>query len=150
VRYHPSQTYTLKNTEGKMMTVKRLLSISLLTLLLSSPIALADIYELRTYTTFEGRLPALLARFQNHTVSLFEKHGIRNVAYWIPQDQSLSENTLIYIIAHADRDAAAASWDAFRNDSEWVEARAASQLDGDIVQEVVSVFMEATSWSPMQ
>ena len=132
------------------MTFKRLLSTSLISLLISSPMASADIYELRTYTTFEGRLPALLARFENHRVSLFVKHGIRNVAYWVPQDENLSENTLIYVIAHANRDSAVASWNAFRNDPEWVEARAASQLDGDIVKEVVSVFMEATSWSPMQ
>ncbi len=130
------------------MTFNRLLSVVLFCLLLNSPIALADIYELRTYTTYEGRLPALLARFENHTVSLFEKHGIRNVAYWVPQDESLSENTLIYIIAHPTRDAAVANWDAFRSDPEWIEARTASQLDGDIVQEVVSVFMEATTWSP--
>lgn len=129
------------------MTFNRLLSVVLFCLLLNSPIALADIYELRTYTTYEGRLPALLARFENHTVSLFEKHGIRNVAYWVPQDESLSENTLIYIIAHPNRDAAVANWDAFRSDPEWIEARTASQLDGDIVQEVVSVFMEATTWS---
>ncbi len=133
-----------------MMTFKRLVSISLFTLLLSSPMAIADIYELRTHTTFEGRLPALLARFENHTVSLFEKHGIRNVAYWVPQDGNLSENTLIYVIAHANRDAAVASWNAFRNDPEWIEARAASQLDGEIVQDIVSVFMETTPWSPMR
>jgi hypothetical protein len=131
-----------------MMTFKRLLSVSLFTLLLNSPLVLADIYELRTYTTYEGRLPALLARFENHTVPLFEKHGIRNVAYWVPQDESLTENTLIYIIAHPNRDAAVANWDAFRSDPEWIEARAASQLDGEIVKEVVSVFMEATPWSP--
>ena len=130
------------------MTFNRLLSLVLFCLLLNSPIALADIYELRTYTTYEGRLPALLARFENHTVSLFEKHGIRNVAYWVPQDESLSENTLIYIIAHPNRDAAVANWDAFRSDPEWIEARTSSQLDGDIVQEVVSVFMETTTWSP--
>ena len=130
------------------MTFKRLLSVSLFTLLLNSPLVLADIYELRTYTTYEGRLPALLARFENHTVPLFEKHGIRNVAYWVPQDESLTENTLIYIIAHPNRDAAVANWDAFRSDPEWIEARAASQLDGEIVKEVVSVFMEATPWSP--
>ena len=130
------------------MTFKRLLSVVLFCLLLNSPIALADIYELRTYTTYEGRLPALLTRFENHTVSLFEKHGIRNVAYWVPQDESLSQNTLIYIIAHPNMDAAVANWDAFRSDPEWIEARTASQLDGDIVQEVVSVFMETTPWSP--
>lgn len=59
----------------------------------------AVVFELRTYTTHEGRLPALEARFRDHTMGLFEKHGMRNVGYWIPADRP---NTLIYIIAHTN------------------------------------------------
>src|SRR5205823_4862799 len=68
------------------------------------------LYELRTYTTEPGRLPALNARFKNHTMRLFEKHGMKNVMYWIPTDEKTKDNTLIYVISHANADAAKKSW----------------------------------------
>src|SRR5450759_2282950 len=40
------------------------------------------VYELRIYTTFEGKLPALLARFRDHTLKILERHGMENVGYW--------------------------------------------------------------------
>ena len=64
------------------------------------PNSFAEIYELRTYTSHEGKLESVLNRFENHTMSLFEKHGIRNVGYWVSEDQ---DNTLIYIVAHESR-----------------------------------------------
>src|SRR6266567_8977354 len=74
------------------------------------------VFELRTYRTLPGRLPALQARFRDHTTQLFEKHGMTNIGYWTPQDAPASDNTLIYVIAHASRDAAKKNWDDFRND----------------------------------
>ena len=62
------------------------------------------VFELRTYTAPEGKLGELQARFRNHTVKLFEKHGITNVGYFVPQDAPLSQNTLIYVLAHKDRE----------------------------------------------
>ncbi|MGA1740646.1 MAG: NIPSNAP family protein [Pseudohongiellaceae bacterium] len=129
------------------MTIKKIIAVCLCTIGVAAPLAQADVYELRTYTTYEGRLDDLLARFENHTMRLFERHGIHNVAYWMPQDQA---DTLIYIVSHPDREAAAANWDAFRSDQEWLEAREASRRNGALVQEVVSVYMDATPWSPMQ
>ena len=106
-----------------------------------------QVYELRTYTTHPGRLDALIRRFRDHTTRLFEKHGMVNVGYWVPQDSPLSENTLIYVLAHDSREAAVESWDAFRSDPVWRAAAEASQVDGAIVDNVVSVFMEATDFS---
>ena len=105
------------------------------------------VFELRTYTTQEGKLPNLLARFRDHTRRIFEKHGITNVAYWVPQDAPESENTLIYIISHDSREAAAKSWDSFRADPEWTEVARASGV-GRV--NVVSVFMEATDFSGLK
>ncbi len=105
------------------------------------------LYELRTYTAPEGKLDALNARFRNHTMQLFEKHGIKNIAYWTPTDKP---NTLIYVIAHKDADAAKASWDAFRNDPEWKKVAEETQRDGKIVSKVESVYMTATDYSPMK
>jgi hypothetical protein len=108
------------------------------------------VFELRTYTAPEGKLPNLLARFRDHTLRIFERHGMHNVGYWVPQDAPASSNTLVYILAHDSRDAAAKSWDAFRNDPEWKRVAEESQVDGPIVSKVESVFMEATAFSPLK
>ena len=106
------------------------------------------LYELRTYTTLEGRLPALNARFRDHTMKLFEKHGMKNEMYWTPTDEKLANNTLIYVISHDSPEAAKKSWDAFRADPEWHKARDASEKDGKIVARVESVYMKTTDYSP--
>jgi hypothetical protein len=109
------------------------------------------VFELRTYHTFPGRLDALHKRFREHTMKLFEKHGMTNVAYWTPQDSPAKETTLIYVISHASREAAKASWAAFGSDPEWKKVSAASEADGGkIVEKVDSVFMDTTDYSPMK
>lgn len=108
------------------------------------------VFELRTYTAPEGKLPNLLARFRDHTLEIFERHGMHNVGYWVPADAPASSNTLIYVLAHDSREAAAKSWDAFRNDAEWKRVAAESQVDGPIVSKVESVFMSATDFSPLK
>jgi hypothetical protein len=113
------------------------------------------VFELRTYTTTPGNLGALHDRFRNHTVALFAKHGMTNVAYWSPmQDQPGSEDTLLYILAHKSPEAAKASFDAFRQDPEWVAARAASEkkAGGSLTTPdgVKSEFLQATDYSPIR
>jgi hypothetical protein len=110
----------------------------------------ARIFELRTYTAPEGKLADLHARFRDHTLRLFERHGMQNVMYFAPMDEPLAKNTLIYVIAHKDRAAAKASWDAFRGDPEWQKVAAASQVNGRIVEKTESVFMTATDYSPLR
>ena len=106
------------------------------------------VYELRTYTTEEGKLQDLLTLFSDHAIRLFVKHGMTHVGYWVPQDAPRSENTLIYIVAHDTREAAQASWGAFREDPEWQRVSAEAQADGRIVANIESVFIEATDFSP--
>src|SRR5256886_12279231 len=91
------------------------------------------VYELRTYTTLPGRLPALNKRFAEHTLKLFEKHGMRNEIYWTPLDDERKDNTLIYVVSHESRDAADKNWQAFGADADWKKARDASEADGKIV-----------------
>jgi NIPSNAP len=110
----------------------------------------ARVFELRTYTSHEGRLADVVNRFRDHTMRIFEKHGMTNVGYWVPQDAPLAPNTLIYIIAHPSREAATRNWNEFRNDPEWKTARAASEANGPIVAKTQSVFMEATGFSPLK
>ena len=86
------------------------------------------VFELRTYYTLPGT----------------------NVGYWVPADAPRSENTLIYVLAHASREAAKKSWDGFRSDPEWVKARAESEKDGKIVDKVESVYLNPVDFSALR
>ena len=108
------------------------------------------VFEIRTYHTFPGRLDALHKRFREHTMKIFENHGMSNVGYWVPQDSPAHENTLVYVISHASREAAKATWAAFMADPEWKKVSDASQVDGKIVERVESVFVDATDYSPLK
>ena len=106
------------------------------------------VYELRIYHTYEGKLDDLLRRFRDHTTKLFEKHGIKNVAYWTPTDDPLKGKTLVYILAHPSREAATANWAAFRDDPEWQSVRDKSEANGKIVEKVDSTYLMMTDISP--
>lgn len=108
------------------------------------------VYELRTYYTPEGKLDDLKARFRNHTLKIFERHGMKNVVYGVPMDAPASANTLIYLLQHDSREAAKKSWDAFRNDPEWNKVRTESEKNGKLTTKVESVFLEPTDFSPMK
>jgi hypothetical protein len=106
------------------------------------------VYELRVYHCFEGKLPDLHRRFREHTMKIFEKHSIKNIAYWTPMDEPQRSNTLIYIIAHPSREAAAANWKSFSADPEWQEVQKVSEANGKIVEKVDSTFLTLTDFSP--
>lgn len=108
------------------------------------------VFEMRTYTTEEGKLPDLLKRFREHTTKLFEKHGMTNIGYWVPADEPRSKDTLIYVLAHDSREVAKKSWDGFRTDPEWIKARDASEASGKIVKKVESVFLAPTDFSAIK
>jgi len=108
------------------------------------------VFELRTYTAHPGRLAELHARFGDHTVGLFERHGMTNIGYFQPQDEPLAENTLIYLLAHDSREAAAASWDAFRADPQWQKVAEESRRNGRLVANVESIFLDPLSFSKMK
>jgi len=105
------------------------------------------VYELRTYYTNPGKLPALHKRFRDHTVKLFEKHGMKNIAYWTPAGQ---EDTLVYIVAHKSMDAGKKSWQGFINDPDWKKAYADSIKDGKLVKKIDKQFLNPTDYSPMK
>jgi hypothetical protein len=114
----------------------------------------ARTFELRTYTSSKGNLGALNDRFRNHTLKLFSKHGIENFGYWTPlPDQKGAGDTLIYIVAHKSKEAAAESFNAFRADPDWIKAKEASETKagGPLTEGgmagVKSVFLKATDYS---
>ncbi len=132
----------------KMMTSGLLIGLAMAGLTMNARAGETPVFELRTYTVHEGRLPALQARFREHTMRIFQKHGMRNVGYWIPVD---TQNTLIYILAHDNGDPAA-NWQSFVSDPEWQTVYRDSRRDGPILIEngIVSQFMTAADFSPVQ
>ena len=108
------------------------------------------VFELRTYTAPDGKLPELQARFRNHTTRIFERHGMKNIGYWVPQDAPTKDNTLIYIISHESREAAKKNWAAFGADPEWQKVAKESQINGKIVAGITSVYMDAADYSPIK
>lgn len=108
------------------------------------------VFELRTYHCAPGKLADLESRFREHTMTIFERHGIQNVAYWTFEDAPLKDNTLIYLIAHASREQAKKNWAEFSADPEWKQVKAASEAQGPLVEKVDSQFLDATSFSPLK
>lgn len=103
-------------------------------------------YEMRVYYAAPGKLDELHARFRNHTCKLFEQHGMTNVGYWVPLENT--ENKLIYILAYPSREAREQSWKAFMADPDWQQAYKASEVNGKLVDKAETTFMTATDYSP--
>lgn len=111
------------------------------------------VFELRTYTTTPGNLSALNDRFRNHTIDLFSKHGMGHFGYWILDDDQMgAKDTLIYLLYHKSKDAAAESFKAFGGDPAWKAAKDASEkkAGGSLTTPngVKSLFLVATDYSP--
>jgi NIPSNAP len=130
------------------MTRKLLL---LLTFLAGFACAQNRVFELRTYTCNEGKLETLKARFRDHTIEIFKRHGMESIGYWVPQDGEKSKTTLIYIIAHTSREQATKNWKEFGADPEWKKVAADSELNGKILAKPPeSVFMDPTDFSKLK
>jgi len=124
--------------------------ILLLTMFAGFALAQNRVYELRTYTCYEGKLDALKARFRDHTIEIFKRHGMESIGYWVPQDPEKSKTTLIYILAHPSREEARKHWAEFSSDPEWKKVSADSEANGKIVSHVDSVFMDPTDFSQLK
>jgi hypothetical protein len=110
--------------------------------------ASAAVYELRVYHAAQGKLGELLARFRDHTMKIFDRHGMKSVAYWTPLDEPEKSNTLIYILQHPSREAAAANWKSFQDDPEWKSVHEKSEANGKLVDKVDSTYLALTDFSP--
>jgi hypothetical protein len=106
------------------------------------------VYELRMYHANPGKLDALHKRFRDHTITIFNKHNMKSVGYWVPQDNK--DNLLIYILEHPSREAATKNWDDFRKDPEWVKVKAESEANGALVDHVDDTFMNPTDYSKLK
>jgi hypothetical protein len=110
--------------------------------------ASTGVYELRVYHAAAGKLAELEARFRDHTIEIFNRHGIKSVAYWTPLDEPEKSNTLIYILQHPSREAAATNWKAFQDDPEWKSVHEKSEANGKLVDKIDSTFLALTDFSP--
>lgn len=110
--------------------------------------AATGVYELRVYHAAPGKLADLLSRFRDHTIKLFDRHGMKSVAYWTPLDEPDKSTTLIYILQHPSRDAAAANWKSFQDDPEWKSVKEKSEVNSKLVEKVDSTFLTLTDFSP--
>ena len=116
----------------------------------ADPAAGGKVYELRTYIANPGKLDALHARFRDHTVQLFKKHGMEVVGFWTPAEDSQAKGTLIYILAFPSVEAQKKAWLEFRADPEWVKAKADSEKGGALVEKVESKNLKPTDYSPLR
>jgi len=112
----------------------------------------ARYYEMRTYHVADGKMDALHARFRDHTLRLFKKHGIESVGYWTVSAKSGEgpKNTLVFILAYPSKEEQPKRWQAFASDPEWVKAKNESERDGPLVAKVEQTFMAPTDYSPVK
>lgn len=107
------------------------------------------IYEMRVYRCCPGRLPALLARFQNHTLKLWDKHGIRQAGFWTTLVGE-SNQDLTYLVQWDSMAEREAKWLAFQTDPDWIAARAQTEADGQIVLSVSNQLLAPTAFSSVK
>jgi len=109
------------------------------------------VFELRTYTAAEGKLQPLSDRFRDHTMALFKKHDMESIGYFIPQDDPAKQNTLVYLIAHKDREASKKNWADFLADPEWRKVSAESEANGRLIAGMpMTVYLDPTTYSPLK
>lgn len=113
-----------------------------------STAASSHVYELRTYHANPGKLPDLEARFRNHTIEIFNRHHMKSIGYWVPQDNK--DYVLIYVLEHPSKEEAVKNWTEFRADPEWQKVSKESEANGKLVDHVDSVFMDPTDFSPLK
>jgi hypothetical protein len=106
------------------------------------------VYELRTYHIAPGKADALHARFRDHTLQLFDKHGLKVETFWKPLDDKAAEETLVYVLSFSSKDAADKAWKEFRDDPDWKKVKADSEKDGPLVTKVDSVYLTPTDYAP--
>jgi hypothetical protein len=107
------------------------------------------VYELRTYTAPPGKLDALEARFRDHVDTIFKRHNLHAIGYWIPEDNK--DNHFIYIVEHKSKEDATKNWAAFLADDEWKKVRAESEAGGPLTTKPPeSVYMNPTDFSRLK
>ena len=106
------------------------------------------IYELRTYWAAPGKIENLHERFRSLTLGVFARHGMEVAGFWTPVPATPESGDLVYMMRFADEAAMEAAWEAFRADLQWIEGKAASEVNGPLVVKVTSVVLRTTDYGP--
>jgi len=106
------------------------------------------VYEYRKYYAMPGKLEDLKKRFRDHTIEIFNRHHMKSVGYWIPQDNK--ENAIVYILEHPSKEEGLKNWAALQADPEWKQVAAASEANGKLVDHVDRVFMDPADFSAIK
>ena len=132
-----------------------------------------QVFEIRMYTVEDGKVEALSRVFHDNVTQMFARHGMSNVAYFIPREDpqcgtagagftiqapvfdygpcEWSRDTLIYILGHASREAADANWASFAQDAAGMRSfREDYARAGVKVMKIESVYMDATEYSALR
>lgn len=105
------------------------------------------VLEIRTYTTHDGRLPALVERMGHGEGKVFERLGMKPVGFFVAAEAPKSQNTFVYILSHESLEKAKENWAKFRDDPEWKEIRQRSEAAGPIVAKAEAIFVDPTDFS---
>ena len=105
------------------------------------------LYELRVYYASEGKLPDLMNRFQNYTLTYFKQYQMRLEGFWLPLGEN-KENKLVYVLSYPSREARDKSWKEFMSNTGWINVMKNSAVNGEIVAKVESTFLKTTDFSP--
>jgi NIPSNAP protein len=101
------------------------------------------IYELREYVAVPGKIDALHARFADHTMDLFRKHGLPVIGFWT---DAANPDRIVYLLAFTDRDSQRAAWQAFQGDEEWQRVKRESEADGPIAATMLSTTLRSVPY----
>lgn len=116
----------------------------------TSPAAPDALYELRIYTAAAGKLDALHARFRDHTLRMFEKHGIKSVAYWTGVEEG-HRDKLYYVVSYPNQEARTERlMNGIAKDPEFLKAVAESEKEGKLTSAIESIVLTPTNYSPLR
>ena len=110
------------------------------------------VFELMVYHTLPGRVQALESIFRDVS-KLQEKHDLKVVGYWVPNDDPAWANTFIYLIAHPSLEEAKKNWAALHADPAFPEYRNQAVPIIEKVDEkykVDEVYVRPTDYSAMK
>jgi NIPSNAP len=107
------------------------------------------IYEQRIYSCLPGRMPNLLRRFENHTLEIWKKHGIRQIGFWTVLIGD-GNNDLHYLLVWESLGERERRWSAFIADPAWIAARTGSEKDGPILANVKNTILQPTAFSALR
>ena len=107
------------------------------------------IHELRIYTAVPGRLPDVLARFRDHTIRIWQRHGVRQAGFWTTLVGG-DANELTYLLAWESMAERETRWSAFQADPEWIRIKGETEANGAIVVRVENSFLAPTSFSSVR